>query len=811
MQVTHKNGLEMESRETSFNQLWNRYASYWPWFVFLLLLAIGGACLYMRYSIPQYESTARLLIKDEKKGVEDSKGLESLNLISTKKILENEMEVLQSRTLVKEVVNNLELYAPVYEERRIHSWLESNKWLSNNALANWFTKKGVAPGGLPAYTTSPVIIKAKSPDSLTETKKVPFGYNKEEKKVVIGTDSYPINEWVQTPYGTLQFMPNPRLKDSAYVPAGQFYFTLQEPKKVIANIQDRLVIASASKLSSILNLTIQDEVPERGEDILNELLTQYNVAMLKDKNTLAANTLRFVEDRLNHVSRDLTGIEHKIEQYKSSQAAVDVSEQGKLFLENVSANDQKLGEIDMKLAALDQVERYVKQKDNNSSIAPSTLGVSDPVLSNMLDKLYELELEYEKKKGTTGEGNPLMSSVTDQINRIKPGILENIQNQRRGLQASRGNLASTNNSYTSVLQTIPKKERDLIEISRQQSTMQSIYAFLLQKKEETALSYAANVSDSRVVDRASTTVKPVSPKAPIVFAIAVITALAIGVVWITLKEIFNKKIMYRQDIERLTSHPVIAEISIDKSKNPVVIGGPNSRSFVAEQFRKLRVALNYLGVNTTNKKVLVTSSIAGEGKSFIATNLALSMALTGKKVVLLEMDLHSPAISEYLNINSEVGISNYLLGTREPEEIIKRSDVNDNLFIIPAGPLSANPTEILMNNRLPELLTYLDGIFDYIIIDTAPVGPVTDAYIISPYCDATLYVIRHRHTPKIMVEQIDKISKVNSLKNMAIVFNGIRPKGFGRHHYGYGYGYGDGYAYKENRKMKKQKTSFKPI
>jgi tyrosine-protein kinase Etk/Wzc len=804
MQVTHNNGLELESKETSISQLWSRYASYWPWFVFLLLLAVGVACMYMRYSIPKYESTARLLIKDEKKGVEDSKGLESLNLISTKKILENEMEVLQSRTLVKEVVNNLQLYAPVYEERKINSWMETNK----NVVTNWITKKGVSPGGLPAYTTSPLIVKVQSPDSLREAKKVPFVYNKLEQKVIIGADSFPVKEWVQTPYGTLQFEPNKRIKDTTYAPAGQYYFTLVEPKKVIANIQDRLVISSASKLSSILNLTIRDEVPERGEDILDELLSQYNIAMLKDKNTLAANTLRFVEDRLNHVSRDLSGIESKIEKYKSSQEAVDVSEQGKLFLENVSANDQKLSEIDMKLAVLDQVEHYVKQKDNNSSIAPSTLGVTDPVLSNLLDKLYELELEYEKKKATTGEGNPLLSSVGDQIARVKPGILENIQNQRRGLVASKSNLSSTNSSYTSVLQTIPKKERDLIEISRQQSTMQSIYGFLLQKKEETALSYAANVSDSRIVDRASSTVVPVSPKMPIVFAIAIIVALAVGLVWVTLKELFNRKIMYRQDIERLTTHPVIAEISNDKTKNPIVIGGANSRSFVAEQFRKLRVALNYLGVNTTNKKVLVTSGISGEGKSFIATNLALSMALTGKKVVLLEMDLHSPAISEYLNISSDVGISSYLLGTREPEEIIKRSEVNDNLWFIPAGPLSANPTELLTTSRLQDLLTYLDGIFDYIIVDSAPVGPVTDAYIISPYCDATLYIVRHKHTPKVLVEQIDKNSKVNKLKNMAIVFNGIRPRGFGKHHYGYGYGYGDGYAYKEKRK---QKTSFKPI
>ena len=809
MQVTHKSGLEMENKTTGINQLWNRYISYWPWFVFLLLLAVGGAFVYLRYAIPQYESTARLLIKDEKKGVEDSKGLESLNLISTKKILENEMEVLQSRTLVKEVVKNLSLYAPVYEERNINSKI--NTWTNSNATSNkivsWLSAKGVTPSGIPAYGTSPVIVQAKNPDSIKDTKKVMFTYNKDDNNVIIGADSFPLNKWVETPYGTLQFVPNTHMTDSTETAQGQLYFTLQEPKKVISDIQHRLVIASASKLSSILDISIRDEVPQRGEDILNELLATYSIAMLKDKNTLAANTLKFVEDRLNHVSRDLSGIENKIEKYKSSQEAVDVGEQGKLFLENVSQNDQKLSEIDMKLAVLDQVENYVKQKNNSSGIVPSTLGVTDPVLSNLLDKLNELELEYEKKKATTAENNPLLASVGDQINKVKPGILENIQNQRRGLQASKGNLAATNTSYTSVLQTIPKKERDLIEISRQQSTMQSIYAFLLQKKEETALSYAANVSDSRVVDKASSTVVPVFPKPPIVFAIAIIGALVIGVTWTTLKALFNRKVMYRQDIEQLTNHPVIAEICHDKSKNPIVIG-VNNRTFVAEQFRKLRVALNYLGVDASHKKVLVTSGISGEGKSFVATNLALSMALTGKKVVLLEMDLHSPAISEKLKITSDYGMSSYLLGAREPEEIIKRTDVNDNLFLIPAGPMSANPTELLMSNKVPELLSYLEAIFDYIIIDTAPVGPVTDAYIISPYCDATLYLVRHRHTPKVLVEQIDKNSKVNQLKNMAIVFNGIRARGFGKQHYGYGYGYGYGYAYEEKRK---RKTSFKPV
>jgi tyrosine-protein kinase Etk/Wzc len=798
MQVTHKSGLEMGNKTTGLNQLWSRYVPSWPWFVFLLALAVGGGWLYMRYAIPQYESTARLLVKDEKKGVEDSKGLESLNLLTTKKILENEIEVLRSRTLLLEVVKNLELYAPVYEQREIDSRLSKQ-------INSLLTKNGVTLA-VPAYATTPIKVQARSLDSIKEVKKVYFTYDQPAKKVVIGTDSFPLNEWVSTPYGTLQFVPTVLAVDSAAHP-NQLYFALEDPKKVVANLQNKLVISSASKLSSILNLTIRDEVPQRGEDILNELLSAYSIAMLRDKNTLAANTLKFVEDRLNHVARDLNSIEHRIEKYKSSQEAVDVSEQGKLFLTNVSANDQKLGELDMNLAVLDQVDKYVRQKDNSSGIVPSTLGVKDPVLSNLLDKLYELELEYEKKKGTTAENNPLLASVTDQINRIKPGILENIQNQRRSLQASRGNLVTTNNSYNSVLQTIPKKERDLIQISREQSTKQDIYAFLLQKKEETALSYAANVSDSRIVDRASSTLTPVSPKKPIVYAIGVLLAIALGVVWITLRELFNRKIMYRHDIEQLTSHPVIAEISVDKSKTPIVIGEAK-RTIVAEQFRKLRVALNYLGINSTNKKVLVTSGISGEGKSFVATNLALSIALTGKKVVLLELDLHNPTISENLKITSDYGMSSYLLGAREPEEIIKRTEVNDNLFLIPAGPLPANPTELLMNNKVPELLNYLDGIFDFIIIDTAPVGPVTDGYILSPYCDATLYIIRHKRTPKILVEQIDANNKVNQLKNMAIVFNGIRPRGFGKHHYGYGYGYGYGYAYKEK---KKRKTFFRPV
>ena len=762
MEITDK--IEnSKGKVLSIKQLWVRYIAYWPMFIVLFLLAIIGGWIYLRYTIPLYQASAKILIKDEKKGSEDSKTLESFNTLSSKKIIENEMEVIQSSSLINDVVKTLYLYAPVFEEGKIRP--------------------------LPAYITSPVKIELQNLNNINKSGKIYFKYDNKSMRVIVSKNQYPLNAWVNTQYGTLRFVANPRYNG---VTTKNLYFSLVNPKNVMVDIQNNLKVVSASKLSTILSLGILDEVPERGEDILNELLAAYNKAIVDDKNMLAANTLAFVEERLNSVGKDLAAIEQKVQKYKANEGAIDISTQGRLFLENVSSNDQRLGQINMQMAVLNKVEEYVHANNNQGGIIPSTLGINDESLSLLVNKLSDAETKYENLKKTVGTNNPSMQALESQIEKLKPSIIENLKSQKSSLEASRSNLSSTNNQYSSVLQTIPRKERELIDISREQTLKNEIYTFLSKKREETALAHASTVSDSRVVDKAQSSILPVSPKKKVVYLAALTLALIVGIGGVTAKERFVSTILFRNEIEELTSFPIIGEISNEKS-NESIVTGTGKRTFIAEQFRELRIALNFFKGSSKKRKILITSTIAGEGKSFIATNLALSFALTGKKVVLLELDLNRPKLSINLNVNNDKGISDFLLGTKDPEEIIRRTDTHENLFIIPSGPLPDNPSELLMNGKIEDLLDFLNGIFDYIIVDIAPVGPVTDAYVLSALCDVTLYVIRHKYTPKVFVERLDENNKIKKLKNIALVFNGILPRGFGKNNYGYGYGYGHEY------------------
>jgi capsular exopolysaccharide synthesis family protein len=357
-----------------------------------------------------------------------------------------------------------------------------------------------------------------------------------------------------------------------------------------------------------------------------------------------------------------------------------------------------------------------------------------------------------------------------------------------------------------MLSSIPQKERDLVEISRDQNIKSSLYNFLLTKREETALALSASMADSRTIDKAQA-YGPIMPGKKI-YVMAVLLALALGVGLVSAKELFKRTVLYRQEIEKYTSVPIIGEISYDKSNEPLVIGD-GKRTFIAEQFRNLRTSLPYIGIKAEKKRLLVTSTISGEGKSFIVANLGMSLAMTGKKVVVLEFDLSDPTLSKKLNIEGGVGLSEYLNGEVRKDEIVQTTSLNENLFIIPSGALPDNPSELITSDRVPELINYLSAFYDYVILDSAPVGLLSDAYILSSYCDATLYVVRHRHTPKLSIQRIDENNKINELKNLAIVFNGVRSRGFGNSAYGYGYGYGYGYVYNNGKKDKKKRSVLK--
>ncbi len=772
-QQTPKNLKE----ETSILQEIAKYLPYWPLFLVFLFLSGGGAFVYLRYTIPEYEASATIIIKDQKKGYDDSKMMESLDLINTKKIIENEIEVLQSRTIMNEVVKKLHLYAPIIEEGQV-------KILS-------------------AYTTSPVTIEAFNPDSLEGFKKISLDYD-EKKATVILNNSYkgPLNQWLNTPFGKLKFF-----KNNNYTPdldKKPFFFSIVSSKVVADQILLGLKVSASSKLSSVINLYYRDEVPKRGEDILNELIISYGDAALSEKNNLAKSTLAFIEERLSVVSKDLDSIEGKLQQYKAGKGAVDISRQGQLYLENVSANDKRLRDLNMQADALIQLEKSATSQ-GNLGMLPSTLGINDPALTQQMTNLSGLQMQYDKLKMTVAENNPLLVSISEQINQIKPTILSNIQSQRKNLEQSKGNLYAAGGSYSSMLSSIPQKERQLVEITRDQNVKNGIYSFLLQKREESELSYASNISDSRVVNYAQASPNPVSPKKMIIYLGSLILALGFPIAFITAKEVLSPKILYRTEIELLTTIPIIGEIAFNSAKEELVVKA-GSRTVIVEEFRKIRISLLSLGINDAHKKILITSSISGEGKSFIAANLATSLSLTGKRVVLVDMDLHNPGLAKYFSISEQPGVCDYLIGKKEIKDITDNIAGNENLFYISSGTLQQDASELLVNGKIESFINQLDNDFDCIIIDAAPVVLITDAYLLSKLCDATLYVVRHRFTPKMLVKRIDENMVINPIKNPGIIFNGVKTRGFFKNNYGYGYNYVYSYDNKKKNKSEKHKS-----
>jgi tyrosine-protein kinase Etk/Wzc len=420
------------------------------------------------------------------------------------------------------------------------------------------------------------------------------------------------------------------------------------------------------------------------------------------------------------------------------------------------------------------------------------LNTADPMFGQMLSSLNNAELEREKLKKTVAENNPILISVSDQIEKIKENIYRNIVDQRKNLEAAKNNILETNTTYAALLQTIPSKERELLEISRDQQIKSGIYSFLLQKREESELSYVSNLSDSRVVNYAQALPSPVSPNKVLVFGFAFILMWTIPVGAIAMKETFTSSILYRQEIEELTELPIVGELGQHKKIKPLAIEA-GKRSLVAEEFRRMRFALQYYMPIQGSKKILITSSLSGEGKSFVSSNLAISFALSGKKVALVDFDLHHSSLEKLFVKQNKRGISDYLNTDVPVKDIIYPVSEYEHLYFIPSGSQQDDPSVYLESEKLQMLMDYLEGQFDLILIDSPPVALVSDAFKLSSYCAATIYVVRHGYTPKQLIKRLDAANRINPLVNPLLVFNGVKTRGLLPNASGYGYGYKGSY------------------
>ncbi|SFE03272.1 capsular exopolysaccharide family [Chitinophaga sp. CF118] len=758
---------QQEDQTDLFELVKNRYLPYWPLFILAAVIAVAGAFVYLRYTTPMYRISASLLIKDDQKGMGTSM-LESLDLFGSGKQIDNEIEILKSKTLARQVIRNLNMYGEIIEDGKI---------------------KDVV-----LYKTIPVKPVFLQPDmipDLTNTL-VPLSYDVATRRLSVNGKSYPLSDTVPTPWGKMVFLPG-NVTEGTH----RYFLHVSGEKLLAVQFAGNLKVSQVNKLANVIGLEYSDVIPARGEAILNELMHVYDAAAIDDKNKTATKTMDFVEGRLRIVTSELGQVESQLARFKTNEGIVDLSEQGKLFLESVRENDSKLNEVNMQLSVLDSIENYVQGRKEGESMVPATLGLTDPVLLELVGKLSETEMDLARLKKTTGENSPLLASLNSQAARLAPAVLENVRNLRSNLRAGREKLQSENNKYMVVLKGVPMKEKALLEVGRQQAIKNNIYTFLLEKREETALQYAAAISDSRVVDIAEADSFPFSPRRSMILGLSFLGGIVLVAGFITLKEMFNSEVMFRADIEKGTATPILAEIMQDQLAHPIAIT-EGKRTPVAEQFRALRTGLSYIGINEEHKTILITSSISGEGKSFIAINLAISLSLMKKKVVLLEFDLRKPKVSKMLEVPGQPGISNYLAGQAVLGDILKLPIENNEYFnLLSCGVIPPNPTELILNGRLEHLLATLRATFDYIIIDTAPVGPVTDARLLAPYADATLYVVRHQRTPKFYLKMIDELYQQQELGKLNIVFNGIKSRGVSGYSAGYsnGYGYGNGHGY----------------
>ena len=747
------------SKDSLLDIILFRYLPYWPLFAILSTLFLLLAFVATRYITPAYRVSAKLVINDKAKGTEESETLRSLNVYAGDKIVENEILVLTSRSLVRDVVLGLDLHAPVFEEG------------------------GFKPSS--AYLTSPILVEVQEPADIVEQEEIGFSYDYEKELVNLGNKEYPLGEWIEFPYATLRFQKNPNQIAPSQEP---LYFSLIDPRKVTFAILDNLEVGATSKLSSVINVVFTDVVPERGEDIVNALLRAYMNASVSHNSQLAANTLSFISERLDDVESDLDSINRRVQQFRSSRGVIDLSEQGRLYLQSVAETDRRLSDVNMQLAVLNQVEQFVNSGVAKTGIVPTTLGIQDPVLAELIQTLNELQLRYAGLIATTGVNNPIVETVENEIQEIRPNILDIVLDQRARLQASRNTLSSISDNFNSQINEIPEQERELLEISRQQAIKNDVYAFLLQRKEEAELSAASTIPDGRIVDWAEASFSPVSSKKLLFLIGALIGAFALAIAYIFLKEGLSNRILFRSVIERATSIPVLAEIKHSKWLERVR-SGLASDLVLSATFKQLQAALGLFNPGNPKHKILVTSNFENEGKTLVSNQLALSLASAGQKVLLVDLNLYTSESSALHNVQSASGFSDLVTGKSGLEAVIRHTDY-EGLYILPAGTKAENPTALLWNERVPHLFKELEQQFDFVVVDSPPIELTTDAYLISKFCDISLLVIRQGHTPGSILQKLEGNIKLEAMPGLGIVFNDVSARGFMSKFYGYGYGYG---------------------
>ncbi len=744
-----------------------KYARYWYLFLLGVIISVGIAHLYLRYyAVPQYRVFSTMLIKDDKNGqsLSNVEALSDLPSFKSNQSIDNEIEVLKSKGLMERVVSELDLSIAYFVKGRVKDVEVYGTYLPLKVVSTKMDSTSVGQ----SFTITP---KADSLFDLTEANGK--------------TTSHKFGQQITMPYGSFSVIVIP----GKTVSNNTFVVQIRDAKQVAGYYNGAVAIQLVNKNTSVLSISLTDPIPERARSIINKLMEVYNREAVEDKSTMAANTLKFLDERIGYLTNDIVKVERGVEQYKSGRSITDIATQATDYTAQASTYTKQSSELAIQLSVLESIERYLRQPNSEYSTVPSSLDIKDGTLISLINSFNALQLQRERMLRTIQPNSILMQNANQEIVNLKDKILESLQNIKTGLQITRNQLQSNSGQFQSKIRQVPQQERELANISRQQEIKRNVYAYLLQKREETSLALAATVSAARVLDSAMGGDFPISPNRQATYLMALLFGLSLPALCIYGLGLLNNKVQTQQDVTSITGAPIIGEIVHAKEKDKIVVTKGN-RSPVTEIFRLVRANLNFVIGDKENVVLMVTSSMSGEGKTFFSINFAASLALTSKRVVLVDLDLRAAKVASYMEIPELPGVSDYLTEDGLTlDDIIKTSDKAPNLSVITAGFLPSSPAELLMTPKFSHFIQELKRSFDYIILDTSPVGLVAEALTLNRLVDYTIYVVRYNFTFKSQLNIIRNASRQKSLKNLMIVMNDAKQQNGQNYGYGYGYGY----------------------
>ncbi|MGB0427509.1 MAG: GumC family protein [Flavobacteriales bacterium] len=769
----------------------DKYVVYWRWFILGLIVALLAAFVYLRYTPAQYNAISTILIKDnQKSGISDElKAVADLGIVGTGSTnnTDNEIEVIKSRKIIARAIDSLDLMVTYFTEGRV---IQTEIYEARPIKLS-----------IDVYNT--VFSESDTTFIFKHIDKTKFSLSSFDRS---STKEYQYNGAIHSNLGLFSIhLTNAYSKNLTE----EIFIKVTNRSKVIDSYRSRVSISPISKNSSVLTLSINDIAKEKAVDFLDELVNQYNIDAIHDKNEVSEKTRDFIDDRLSKISLDLESIQNTVKDFKSKHNITGLSTEGELVLAEAAKNNQKLVELNIQLTLAEGLLENLSTAKYET--LPSNLGFSDKSIPEYIIEFNKLVAEKNRLSVSAGQKNPLLMQAISEIEVRRRNLIESINNLISSTKVQIRQVRKVDQVVKNKVSSIPVLERGIIDIERQQRIISELYSYLLKKKEETAISLAVTVPNAKIIDAAYSSGVPVSPKKKIVYLAAFIIGILIPFIFIYLKYLLDTKVHNRKDIEDSIDIPFIGDIPKSGAVEKIVVGSAK-RSSAAEAFRLIRTNVDFIlsTKQESNKVIFITSTTSGEGKSFISINVAATLAMSNKKVLLLGMDLRAPKVTKYLGVSNQKGVTNYVTDhTLSLNDLKFKIPEAPNLDIIASGAIPPNPAELLMTSKVEAMFDTLKADYDYIVVDTAPVNLVTDTLLLAKYADMFMYVVRANYLDKRLLAVPKNLYNEKRLPNMAIVLNDTDPKrSYG---YGYGgYGYG-GYGYGEDEKKEEKKPWYKKM